>query len=143
MRMMLLLHLLSVATWLGCILTEVLYERSIDPAATMRRFISTLHWNTDKYIEIPAFLAVLLSGGVMLHGAAPTPLLWVKIALGITAIAFNAACVVMVFKRMRLADAADFAGWEKADHLQHKLGAVVLLTLLAALGIGGYVLITV
>ncbi|MCR6631587.1 MAG: hypothetical protein NVV74_16950 [Magnetospirillum sp.] len=137
MTFALFLHLLCVATWLGCILVEALYEHSIDDSPAMRRFISALHWKTDKFIEIPAFLGVLLTGGAMLHQAPYTPLLWTKIGLGLTAITFNAVCVWLVVKRLALADKGDFAGWEKLDHWQHKLGAVVLLALLAALVAGG------
>ena len=138
MKPVLLLHLLCIAIWLGCILVEALYEHSIDGSPVMRRFVSTLHWNTDRYIEIPAFLGVLLSGGAMVHGARLTPLLWAKITLGLVAIAFNAACVRLVIRRLKLAQAGDFAGWERIDHWQHKLGAVVLLALLGALGIGEF-----
>ncbi|MGE5514361.1 MAG: hypothetical protein ACM31D_00915 [Bacteroidota bacterium] len=141
MSLALFLHLLCIAAWTGCILVEALYEHSIDSSPTMRRFVSELHWRTDKYIEIPAFLGVLLSGGAMLHTAPMTPLLWTKVALGLVAIASNAACVWLVVKRLGTARAGDYAAWERLDHLQHKLGAVVLLTLVAALGIGGYALV--
>lgn len=141
MPLALFLHLFCIAVWTGCILVEALYEHSIEPSPTMRRFISELHWRTDKYIEIPAFLGVLLSGGAMLHTASMTPLLWAKVALGLVAIACNAACVGLVVKRLDRARAGDYPAWERLDLLQHKLGAVVLLALVAALGVGGYVLV--
>lgn len=141
MSLALFLHLFCIAAWTGCILVEALYEHSIDPSPAMRRFVSELHWRTDKYIEIPALLGVLLTGGAMLHSAAMTPLLWTKVALGLMAILFNAICVGLVVQRLRTARAGEFDAWQRLDYWQHKLGAVVLLTLVTALGIGGFVLV--
>ncbi|MEJ2393747.1 MAG: hypothetical protein P8Z77_03025 [Candidatus Thiodiazotropha sp.] len=88
MKVALFFHLVFVSAWMSCIFVEVLYERSIDQSEAMRRFVSKLHWNTDKFVEAPAFIGVLISGTV--------------------------------------------------DHKQHHYGAVVLVTLLIALVIGGY-----
>ena len=140
MTVALFLHVFCAAAWTGCILVEALYEHSIDHSPTMRRFVSVLHWRTDKYVEVPALAGVLLSGGIMLAHADMTVMLWTKVALGLTAIAFNLACVVLVARRLVAARADDFATWERLDHLQHKLGAVVLLALVGALVIGGMVL---
>ena len=70
----------------------------------MRRFVSELHWRTDKYVEIPAFIGVLLSGGAMVHGVPMTPLLWTKVAFGLVAIAANAVCVGLVVRRLAALD---------------------------------------
>lgn len=140
MSFVLFLHLFCLAAWTGCILVEALYEHSIDTSPAMRRFVSELHWRTDKFIEIPTFAGVLLTGGAMIHNSAMTPLLWIKVAFGLTAILFNALCVGLVVKRLACARAGDFDTWQRLDHWQHKLGAVVLLALLVALGIGGWVL---
>lgn len=140
MAIALFLHLFCIAAWTGCILVEALYEHSIDGSPAMRRFVSELHWRTDKFIEIPAFLGVLLSGGAMIHSAPMTSLLWAKVVLGLLAIAANAACVWLVVRRLAAARRSDFHTWQRLDYWQHKLGAVVLLTLLAALGIGVSVL---
>lgn len=140
MNIILFIHIICVATWLGCILTEAIYEHSAGDSPDRRHFISVLHWNTDKYIEIPAFLGVLLTGGAMIHQAEMTPLLWIKIAFGLIAILFNALCVGLVVRRLGHARNGNVAGWEAIDRKQHKLGGVVLIALLVALGIGGYLL---
>lgn len=140
MSLPLFLHLFCIAAWTGCILVEALYEHSIDHSPAMRRFVSELHWRTDKFVEIPAFAGVLLSGGALIHAAPMTPLLWAKVAFGLLAIAANAACVWLVVRRLAAARAGDFDTWQRLDHRQHKLGAVVLLALLIALGIGVSVL---
>lgn len=143
MRILLFLHLVLLSAWLGCILVEAIYEHSIEKTDGMRIFVSRLHWTTDKFIEIPAFVGVLLTGAVMATQVAMTPLLALKILFGLIAIIFNAICVVLVMKRLRYANAADFDAWawEAIDHRQHVYGAVVLIGLLLALGIGGYLYI--
>jgi len=52
------------------------------------------------------------------------------------AIAANIYCVSLVFRRHRHALRGDWPAFERADHLQHKIGAVVLLGILGALGLG-------
>jgi hypothetical protein len=90
----------------------------------------------DLFIEIPAFVLVLATGGLLLAGAQPSGLLHAKLGLALLAVAANVYCVYLVFKRHRLALQGDWQGFEKADHLQHKIGAVVLLGILGALGLG-------
>lgn len=141
MSAVLFLHLMCAAAWLGCILVEAVCEHSIEPTPPMRLFISRMHWTTDKAIEVPALAGVLVTGGLMLGRVQPGPLLWAKIGLGLMAIVANLICVGLVVKRLRLARAGDFAGWEQVDHWQHKIGAVVLLAMVGALAIGGALLI--
>jgi hypothetical protein len=138
MRAALFVHLLCVAGWTGCVLVEGIYEHSIDQSAPMRRFVSELHWRTDKYVEIPAFLGALLTGLFMVGSVAMTPLLATKITFGLIAVVVNAYCVWLVLRRLRLARAGDFSAWETIDDSQHKFGAVVLIGLAVALSIGGY-----
>lgn len=140
MNPILFIHVTLASAWLGCILVEALYEHSIDHSDGMRVFISKLHWTTDKFIEIPAFLGVFLTGGYMLLSSNMTPLIWVKVAFGLIAVVFNAICVVLVIKRLACANSGDFKTWEILDHKQHQYGAVVLVATLLTLIIGAYVL---
>ena len=138
MKVALFFHLVFVSAWMSCIFVEVLYERSIDQSEAMRRFVSKLHWNTDKFVEAPAFIGVLISGTLMLMLTEMNALVWTKVAFGLIAIIFNVICVNLVYKRLQAAKEGDFAQWERVDHKQHQYGAVVLVTLLIALVIGGY-----
>jgi hypothetical protein len=137
-KLILFVHLICAVAWLGCVLVEAILEHSIDSSPDMRIFISKVHWSIDKFIEIPAFVGVLITGGLMLLQTTVSPLLWTKIAFGLVAIVFNAICVGLVVKRLDFAKKGDFLGWETVDHKQHKFGAVVLIALLIALAIGGY-----
>lgn len=138
MSLMLVLHLTFAGIWLGCILVEVAFEHG-GGGGDMRLYISKLHWGVDKFIEVPAFMGVLLTGGVLIAQAAMTPLLWTKTAFGAVAILFNIACVWLVRVRLAHALRGDAQAWERADYWQHKLGGIVLAGLLMALGIGAYI----
>jgi putative copper export protein len=136
--LLLFLHLMFVATWLGCVLTEALFEHSIEPDWEMRSFIARLHWSIDKYVEIPSFIGVLITGVALLFTTAVTPLLIVKIAFGLLAIVSNALCVLLVAKRLAAVRANDVRRYEQLDHWQHKWGALVLLGIVVAMAVGGY-----
>jgi putative copper export protein len=140
--LLLFLHLLCVAVWLGCILVEAIFEHSIEPGPSMRCFVARLHWTTDKYIEIPAFAGVLLTGIGLASKSNFNLLLEIKVGFGLLAVLANLVCVALVVKRLRAAQAKDFAHYEVLDHLQHKVGAVVLLGVVVALSIGGYLFAT-
>lgn len=138
MKFALFLHLACISAWLGCILVEGVYEHSIDKSPEMRTFIADLHSNTDKYVEIPTFTGVFLTGLYMLPQVEITQLLLVKIGFGLLAILFNVICVGLVARRLKCARKCDFKTFEIIDRKQHQYGAVVLITLLIAFGLGGY-----
>lgn len=138
MRALLLpLHLTFVGLWLGCVLTEALFERALLGQGRDKELIlAVLHKRVDTFIEIPAFALVLATGALLLAGAPPSALLHAKVGLALLAIAANVYCVYLVFRRHRHALRGDWPAFERADHLQHKIGAVVLLGILGALGLG-------
>ena len=60
---LLLIHLLFVGIWLGCVLTEALFERALLGKGREQELILTaLHKKVDFLIEIPAFCIVFLTG---------------------------------------------------------------------------------
>ena len=135
--MLLALHIAFVGVWLGCVLTEALFERALlKTGRSNERILATLHKRVDVFIEIPAFAGVAVTGGLMLIDATLTPVLQLKIAAALVAIAANAYCVYLVFAREAAALAEDWERFERLDHRQHQVGAVVLLGILTALGLG-------
>lgn len=131
--MTLAIHLLSVGVWLGCVLTEALFERAL--LGTNREnesLLARLHMRVDLIIEIPAFLLVVGTGLLMLLDNPMSDWLLVKIGLGLLAVLANIYCVYLVFQRVRFSDAGDWDEFDKTDRLQHKIGAIVLLGILGA-----------
>ena len=74
----------------------------------------------------------------MVANIIPGPALQTKIAFGLLAIAANLYCFWLVLRRTQAAAQAQWEEFARLDRLQHTFGAVVLLGLVAALGVGGY-----
>lgn len=137
MNALLPLHLLAVGLWLGCVLTEVLFERALlGKGRAQEALLADLHRRVDVYVEVPAFVLVLVSGGFMWAQNAGDSLLHAKIALGILAIAANVYCVWLVFARAHAAQEGRWDDFARIDVRQHRYGAVVLLGILAAIVLG-------
>ena len=134
---LLLLHLLFIGLWLGCVLTEALFERALlGQSRTHEVLLADLHKRVDVWVEIPAFVAVVVTGALLLMQAQPNPMLYAKVGLGGLAVVANAVCVGLVFARAKAAHAGQWQRFDRLDHWQHQLGAVVLLAMLGALGVG-------
>lgn len=133
------LHLAFVGIWLGCVITEALFERALlGKGRAQELILVALHKRVDLVVEIPAFIVVLVTGAAMLSSVNPNPLLATKIAFGFLAIATNIYCVWLVFRRAQAAQSDQQTEFTRLDHLQHKFGAVVLLAIVVALAIGIY-----
>ena len=60
------IHLTFAALWIGCVLTEALFERALlagDRASHL--LLARLHARVDLLVEIPAFTGVLLTGIIL------------------------------------------------------------------------------
>lgn len=135
--MLLIFHLLFIGIWLGCVLTEALFERALlGRGRAHELLLADLHKRVDVWIEIPAFAAVVVTGGMLFTQATPSSWLHFKIVLGLLAVLTNGVCVGLVFARAKAAHLGNWKRFDRLDHVQHKLGAVVLLALLGALGVG-------
>ena len=125
------LHLTAAGIWLGCVFTEIAFERALaGPGQEARLALASLHRKVDLFVEVPAMTVVLLTGIALwprLPGLGDLPV-WFLVKLGLVAMAWiaNAACVAVVLRRHAAARRSDMAGFESMDLLQHRLGALVL-----------------
>jgi len=127
------LHLALVGLWLGCVLTEALFERALLGKGRDKELILTaLHKRVDMFIEIPAFTLVVVTGLLLMPQAPMGMVFEAKLVFAMVAIAANVFCVYLVFKPHQLAASGNWTGFEATDHLQHKWGAVVLIGILGA-----------
>ncbi|WP_296509363.1 hypothetical protein [Rhodoferax sp.] len=134
---MLVLHLLSIGLWLGCVLTEALFERALlGQGRASELLLADLHKRVDIWVEIPAFMAVVVTGGLILAQVPPSFWLALKVGLGLLAVLANSLCVGVVFARAKAAHAGQWERFEQLDSVQHKLGAIVLVGMLGALLVG-------
>lgn len=138
MGQLLALHLLFAGLWLGCVLTEALFERAILASGPLNAgLLAQLHKRVDLFVEIPAFAGVLVTGAWMAVSRDSWPaLLQVKIAAGLLAVAANVWCVVLVLRREAATRRGNHAAFVRIDHRQHQVGAIVLVAMLTALVLG-------
>lgn len=132
----LVVHILAVGAWFGCVATEVAFERTMGSSEADRLRISTLHDLVDRYVEAPAFIIAALSGAVLSFNTIWTAGLVAKIGVGLVAVVANVWCMKLVFDRARAAKEGRFEDWVAIDHAQHKWGGVVALGLVVTIAIG-------
>ncbi len=138
-KLLLATHPIFIGIWLGCVLTEALFERALlGQGRDQERILVGPHKRVDLVVEISAFAIVLATGALMLAHAEPSTALHTKIGFGLVAIAANSYCIWIVFRRAQAATHGQWERFAQLDHLQHKVGALVLLGILGALGIGVY-----
>ena len=137
MSALVLVHVLAVGVWLGCLATEIVFEKAAAGDEALRPFLSRLHDRVDRFVEGPAFVVTAASGLALWAGTTTTVLLAVKIAVAVATILLNVWCVRIVFDRDRAAREGRWADWGRIDHLQHKVGGGVAIGLVVATGLGG------
>jgi hypothetical protein len=130
----LVLHLLALGAWIGCIATETIVEHSVRDDAE-RDYVARIHWPIDLYIEAPAFFLVTLTGLVLWQRTLPDPWLWTKAITGGLAVISNAVCVYVVRARAKARAGGASGEYERLDNLQHKLGGILVVLLVATLAI--------
>lgn len=138
MKVLVAIHAVCASLWLGCVLTEALFERALLPNGNeARRTLAALHVRVDWLIEVPAIVGVAGTGLIMLFlGDFSGGGVNLMMSAGTVAILANIYCVRLVLKRNAAATTGDWAQFEALDAKQHKSGAIVLIAMLVALAAG-------
>jgi tetratricopeptide (TPR) repeat protein len=120
---------------------KALFERALLPQGNdARKTLANLHVRVDQFVEIPAIVAVIVTGAALWLQAPPTSQgFTLMLVAGCLAIVANLVCVWLVFARRNAARSDHWPRFDVLDHRQHAWGAVVLVGVLVALaaGIGG------
>ena len=69
MILLLFIHLLAIGIWSGCVATEIVCELGQKKVAFKDSYIASLHWNIDKFVELPAIATAFITGALMLQYA--------------------------------------------------------------------------
>ncbi|MEW6777258.1 MAG: hypothetical protein AB1405_13255 [Bdellovibrionota bacterium] len=93
------LHFLFLCFWGGVVFAESAMELVARKRPEFVPAVARFHYWIDLCIEGPLLVAVLVTGGLLLRGRPMDGLLLAKIAAGLTAVAVNLYCVVIVVKR--------------------------------------------
>ena len=131
------LHAALAGGWIACVLVEALFERALIGRGRVQEVIlADLHWRVDMLVELPLLIAVAVSGAMLWGRAAPDGWFHAKLGFAGVAIAANLYCIGLVCARRRSARTGAWDAFERIDDRQHKVGALVLLALLAAFSLG-------
>jgi hypothetical protein len=131
-------HFALACIWLGCIVTDLITVRTLQPDGDgLRLQLSRLQWKLAAYVELPAFLGVLLTGGYSL--ATPrtvTTGFLVMLTVGLLTIFLNVFKVWLIRKRLSAALKGSWATHDKLVYFQRQLGALVLAGVVTAIAAG-------
>jgi hypothetical protein len=141
MSILLTLHLLALGVWVGVVGAEFAIEFYGMRDDESLRTAAELHYKTDIWIEIPAFMTVLVTGLLMLGDDHLSGLFLIKLAFALLAIFFNCVCVYAVFKRRTSLRSGDTEGLRTADRAM-KLGGAIIPTFLVAFSLGLYIAVS-
>ncbi len=131
------LHTLFVGAWIGTVLVEALFERALlGQGREQELALARLHWQVDKLVELPLLIAVVASGAKMLRDVPLDGLLRAKLACAALAVFANLYCIWLVRLRLKVAEAGAWELFAMIDKRQHQIGALVLIGLLGAAGLG-------
>lgn len=104
MNPMLFIHLFSLGIWLGCVMAETVIEIAGKKNPLHQNTVALLHVWIDRWVEIPAFIAVLASGLALFKPEKFHGIYAAKIIFGLIAIAINIYCAWWVRHRARHPD---------------------------------------
>ncbi len=133
-----LIHVLAVAFWLGCVATEIVVEQVGLRTPALRPAVPQFHFYIDRFIEIPAFSIVLLSG-ILMFDSGRFVSDWVyatKVVCGLLAVGANILSIYPVIMRKRMADRQDSGGVRHYGKMIDMTVPVGLPAAVVALGIG-------
>jgi hypothetical protein len=141
MSILLTLHLLALGIWIGVVGAEFAIEFYGMRDDKSLRTAAELHYTTDIWVEIPAFMTVLVTGLLMLDASHLSGLFLLKLVFAFLAILFSFVCVYAVLKRRTSLRSGDTEGLRSADRAM-KLGGAIIPTFLAAFSLGLYIAVT-
>jgi len=130
------LHIFSIGIWFGCVAVEAILERG--PWAS--QIAPQMHYAIDRWVEIPAFTTVLITGLWMFDLSRFHGLYAVKIICGLLAVGVNIYCVIPVSRRRFAADSGNKTEVRKQTRQIYFTLLIGLPAAAIALGIGLHLL---
>lgn len=131
------IHLIAIGIWAGCVATEAVLEIALENAPPQQSGLAQLHARIDRFVEIPAIVVAVLTGGAMLHHAAWDTLLVAKVSLGVSAVLLNSVAAFTVHRRLQCLNAGDMVGYALFNRWHERIGIGCVLSIVGAIGVGG------
>lgn len=137
MNAILFIHLMAIGIWAGCVATEAVLEIALEKVPPQESRLAEIHAKIDRFVEIPAIIAALATGGALLHHAAWDQLLIAKVALGAAAVVLNSMAAFTVHRRLQCLNARDMAGYAFFNRWHERIGIGCVLSIAGAVAVGG------
>ncbi len=103
------LHLFGVAFWFGVVGVEFIVERQRAASREQGFLVARVHERIDLFLEMPAFVLVLITGVLMVDTDRLTGFYLLKVSAGAVAVLGNVVCLAPVFARKSAADRQDLS----------------------------------
>jgi putative copper export protein len=138
MNIILFIHLIAIGIWAGCVATEAVLEVVLEKVPPLQSGLAVIHAKIDRFVEIPAIIVAVATGGSMLHHATWDKLLVVKVALGASAVVLNSIAAFTVHRRLQCLNAKDMTGYATFNRWHERIGIGCVLSIVGAIVVGGY-----
>ena len=133
------IHLFAVAFWFGVVGVEFILERGRALSKEHGYKVADIHHHIDMYLEMPAFMVVLITGVLMLDiSRLDDGLYLLKISAGFLAVIGNIYCVYPIIKRKLAAQNKDIVLLKYYSKLVDKISLVAIPAGVIALVCGIY-----
>ncbi len=103
-------HIIFLGLWGGLVVTEIVFETQMFRGKLDEKAIAGLHRITDRFIELPVLVAVLVTGWLLWEQTGFDQQLLPKVLFGLGAVLANVICYIIVELRASEALRAGTAG---------------------------------
>lgn len=131
-------HLFAVAFWFGVLGVEFILEQSRTRSREHGFTVADIHFKIDMFLEMPAFVVVLITGLAMLDPQRLSGVYLLKMCLGLFTISANTFCLYPITRRWMAARAKDFAEHVRYSYWVDRISAAAVPTGFASLFCGFY-----
>lgn len=132
-ELFLLIHQLAVGAWIGCVLTESVFEITIGRKGKAEQVVlSQLHSRIDVFVEIPLMLAVVVSGLGLLVSVDYSNSLAVKLVFAALALITNFWCYLIIRRRSQEISQNNWQGFEGFNLKLRCIGSLIPLGIIPA-----------
>ena len=131
-------HIMFVGLWGGLVLVEIAFEAQVFRGKLDERSVAALHRITDRLIELPILIAVIVTGWMLWKQTGFDHELLPKVMFGLGAVVANAVCYIVV--EMRASEALRTADSEEVNYRIRRLSIVLASTIAPGLLSGGIAL---
>lgn len=138
MTAILFIHLIAIGIWAGCVATEAVLEIALAKVPPLESGLASIHSRIDRFVEVPAIIVAVGTGGSMLHHAAWDHLLSIKVSLGVAAVVLNSIAAYTVHRRLQCLNAKDMAGYTAFNRWHERIGIGCVISISGAIVVGGY-----